>query len=60
MDIRSALTAAQQRVEEIMDRFFQEHPDQRHAWERKAPYMKLFDPQKEASEIHSGRDLEPL
>ncbi len=40
IDLQPALTAAQGRVEEIIDRFLQEHPDQRKAWEKKAPYLK--------------------
>jgi 5-methylthioadenosine/S-adenosylhomocysteine deaminase len=39
IDMVQALTEAQSRVEEIIARFFHEHPDQRAAWERKAPYM---------------------
>ena len=35
-----ALANAQERVEAIIARFFHEHPDQRAAWEQKAPYMK--------------------
>jgi hypothetical protein len=38
--MRQTLTAAQSKVEEIIDRFFQEHPRQRQVWEQKAPYMK--------------------
>jgi 5-methylthioadenosine/S-adenosylhomocysteine deaminase len=40
IDMKQALTAAQGRVEEIIGRFFREHPDQREAWEQKVPYMK--------------------
>jgi 5-methylthioadenosine/S-adenosylhomocysteine deaminase len=40
IDMKQALTAAQGRVEEIIGRFFREHPDQREAWEQKIPYMK--------------------
>jgi hypothetical protein len=39
IDVKQALTEAQSRVEEIIARFFHEHPDQREAWEQKAPYM---------------------
>jgi 5-methylthioadenosine/S-adenosylhomocysteine deaminase len=40
IDLKQALTEAQERVEAIIDRFFHEHPEQRAAWEQKAPYMK--------------------
>jgi len=40
IDMKQALTDAQDRVEEIIDRFFQEHPDQREAWKQKVPYMR--------------------
>jgi 5-methylthioadenosine/S-adenosylhomocysteine deaminase len=40
IDLKQALTEAQGRVEAIIDRFFHEHPEQREAWEQKAPYMK--------------------
>ena len=40
IDMTQALTAAQGRVEEIIGRFFREHPEHREAWEQKAPYMK--------------------
>jgi 5-methylthioadenosine/S-adenosylhomocysteine deaminase len=40
IDMKQTLTAAQGRVEEIIGRFFREHPDQGEAWEQKAPYMK--------------------
>jgi 5-methylthioadenosine/S-adenosylhomocysteine deaminase len=39
LDLRDALTSAQDRVEQIIGRFFREHPDQRRAWEQRAPYM---------------------
>jgi 5-methylthioadenosine/S-adenosylhomocysteine deaminase len=39
IDMKQALTEAQGRVEEIIARFFHEHPEQRDAWVRKAPYM---------------------
>lgn len=34
-----ALLDAQRRVEEIIDRFFDDHPDQRRAWEEKVSYL---------------------
>ena len=40
IDVKQALTAAQERVEEVIDWFFQEHPGQREAWKQKVPYMK--------------------
>jgi 5-methylthioadenosine/S-adenosylhomocysteine deaminase len=40
IDMRQSLTAAQSKVEEIIGRFFQEHPQQRQVWEQKVPYMK--------------------
>jgi 5-methylthioadenosine/S-adenosylhomocysteine deaminase len=39
IDRASVLARAQARVEEIIARFFHEHPEQREAWEQKAPYM---------------------
>jgi len=39
LDLKQTLATAQSRVEEIIDRFFHEHPQQREAWEQKAPYM---------------------
>jgi hypothetical protein len=39
IDMVQALTGAQERAEEIIARFFHEHPDVREVWERKAPYM---------------------
>ena len=39
LDRARVLTEAQARVEEIIARFFHEHPEQRQAWEQKAPYM---------------------
>jgi len=39
IDMVQALTEAQSRVDGIIARFFHEHPDQREAWEQKAPYM---------------------
>jgi 5-methylthioadenosine/S-adenosylhomocysteine deaminase len=41
IDMEQAITTAQRRVEEIIGRFFQEHPGQKRAWEQKAPYMKV-------------------
>jgi len=40
LDLKQALIAAQGRVEQIIGRFFREHPEQRAAWEQKVPYMK--------------------
>jgi 5-methylthioadenosine/S-adenosylhomocysteine deaminase len=40
IDMGEALQTAQQRVEKIIDTFFNEHPEQKRAWEQKAPYMK--------------------
>lgn len=40
IDMGQALTEAQERVQEIIARFFHGHPDQREAWEQKVPYMK--------------------
>jgi 5-methylthioadenosine/S-adenosylhomocysteine deaminase len=40
IDVKQALATAQSRVEEIISRFFQEHPNQREAWEQKVTYMK--------------------
>jgi len=36
IDLDDALLRAQVACDEIIDRFFQEHPDQRKAWEQKA------------------------
>ena len=40
IDMKEALLRAQVRVEEIIQRFFEENPEQHEAWRRKAPYMK--------------------
>jgi 5-methylthioadenosine/S-adenosylhomocysteine deaminase len=40
VDIEQALLTAQERVEKIISRFFQEHPKQKARWEEKVPYMK--------------------
>jgi 5-methylthioadenosine/S-adenosylhomocysteine deaminase len=40
INLKEALSKAQNRVERIIDRFFQEHPEQKKHWEKKAPYMK--------------------
>ena len=40
MNMEEALLSAQVRVEEIINRFFQEHPKQKTRWEEKVPYMK--------------------
>ncbi|MCP4538007.1 MAG: hypothetical protein GY832_12765 [Chloroflexi bacterium] len=40
IDMKQAVLTAQAKVEEIIERFFQEHPDQRKVWEQKVPYMK--------------------
>jgi 5-methylthioadenosine/S-adenosylhomocysteine deaminase len=39
VNLAEVLTTAQSKVEEIIDRFFREHPQQQAAWEQKAPYM---------------------
>jgi len=38
IDMKKALTTAQVTCEEIIDRFFKEHLDQRLHWEKAAPY----------------------
>jgi hypothetical protein len=38
IDMVETLDAAQDRVEYIIDKFFKEHPEQKHAWESKVPY----------------------
>jgi len=38
IDVPRALGMAQEKVEEIIDRFFSEHPEQREAWEQKTAY----------------------
>ena len=40
IDMEQALSGAQQKVEEIIDRFFRDHPQQKKNWEAKVPYMK--------------------
>jgi 5-methylthioadenosine/S-adenosylhomocysteine deaminase len=40
IDMEQAVLTAQGKVEEIIERFFREHPEQRERWEQKAPYMK--------------------
>jgi 5-methylthioadenosine/S-adenosylhomocysteine deaminase len=40
IDVKEALLKAQGRVEEIIQRFFEDNPEQEEAWRRKAPYMK--------------------
>ncbi len=35
IDLKSALLKAQRRVEEIINRFFEDHPDQRRLWEKR-------------------------
>ncbi len=40
VNLGEALSTAQVRVEEIINRFFQEHPEQKSRWEEKVPYMK--------------------
>ena len=40
IDMEQALSQAQEKVEEIIERFFHEHPDQRKQWEQKVPYMR--------------------
>ena len=39
-DVNEALLTAQDRVDEIIDRFFEDHPDQRKAWDERAAYLK--------------------
>jgi hypothetical protein len=39
LNLAQALNTAQERVEQIIDRFFLEHPEQKQVWERKAPHM---------------------
>jgi 5-methylthioadenosine/S-adenosylhomocysteine deaminase len=39
LDLRVALATAQDRVEQIVGRFFREHPEQMAAWQRRVPYM---------------------
>lgn len=39
LDLEEALATGQERVEQIIGRFFQEHPDQKNAWLRRVPYM---------------------
>lgn len=41
IELEQALATAQQRVEEIISRFFQEHPGQKKRWEQKADYMRV-------------------
>jgi 5-methylthioadenosine/S-adenosylhomocysteine deaminase len=38
IDLEKALTTAQATCDEIIDRFFQEHPDQRLHWKKAVPY----------------------
>ena len=38
--VHESLITAQGRVEEIIERFFDDHPEQRDMWIKKAPYMK--------------------
>ncbi len=40
IDAEEALQTAQERVEKIIDTFFNAHPEQRRNWEEKAPYMR--------------------
>jgi 5-methylthioadenosine/S-adenosylhomocysteine deaminase len=40
IEAREALLKAQGRVEEIIQRFFEDNPEQLEVWRRKAPYMK--------------------
>jgi len=43
LDLKQALATAQDRVEQIIGRFFLDHPDQKKAWEHKVPYMRQPD-----------------
>ena len=40
INLEKELSAAQQKVEEIIAKFFQEHPGQKKSWEQKAFYMQ--------------------
>jgi 5-methylthioadenosine/S-adenosylhomocysteine deaminase len=40
IDMPRALETAQEKVDEIIEHFLRDHPDQREAWERMVPYMK--------------------
>jgi len=54
-DLKRALLTAQGRVDEIISRFFEDHPDQRKAWNRKSLYLKdVYDDQKR---VRSSRKL---
>ena len=39
LDLREALASAQERVQQIIGRFFREHPEQMAAWQRRVHYM---------------------
>ena len=39
IDLENALVKAQYKVEEIIERFFREHPEQQKRWEQMAPHM---------------------
>ena len=39
LDLKEALATAQDRVEQIIGRFFREHPEQKAVWQRRVPYM---------------------
>ena len=38
IDLKSALTTAQRTCDAIIDKFFEEHPDQKTIWQKKIPY----------------------
>jgi len=40
INMREALQTAQERVDEIVSKFFHDYPDQREIWEKTAPYLK--------------------
>ena len=40
MDMGQELLTAQERVEKIINTFFEEHPEQRKNWEDRVPYMR--------------------
>ncbi len=43
LDLNSTLTTAQTYVEEILDRFFKEHPHQKEIWTKKTMYLHGFN-----------------
>jgi cytosine/adenosine deaminase-related metal-dependent hydrolase len=40
INMREALETAQERVDEIISRFFHDYPDQKEMWEQKTRYLK--------------------